>query len=612
MLNPRSGAYGGGYGDFFGYRDLLADWRAAGDFAGLGARSTAERRELVTRRGRDRRRASGIGAAIAEELGRQGVFVVTVDPGVAVDGTPQSGGAEATTAQRIVDAGGQARASNISVTDDDAVRALFAGLVDEFGALDAVVNVAGISRPTGFASGVEDDWRAVLDVHLNGYLNVLRAALPIMAAAGHGRILGVTSGSGWRAADAGAYSCAKRAVAALTWQIGQATPDGRDRQRAVAHRRHPDGARARLQRQAGAGNRPGATRPPGACRSARCRRPSTSGRSARTSRATTSRVVPRADHVLERRRGRVGGPAAPARGGPHRRRRVAAARCSTRSVPAVFAPAEAAQASNGGGNPRVGTAFDEAAPDGGPATRAGRAASSSPTTPRGAPRSATRSARAASSASASVRGRAAHGSAEPATGFDAAAEQLAGVARDAGPIDAVVVALVGDGCDRAGGGRPGLAAGPRRARRDHRPDPHRRGVGAGGGRSRGGDRPARPGRHRRRRHDRRRAEPGPGGGAARPRRAHGATSDRVDAFAISVEAAPASARAGRRRGRRLPGVQRRRRRAVRRGARRRRRVVRPAQPSAARPGRSRSAARPSPTGSTARSATMVTGRLARR
>jgi cyclohexanone monooxygenase len=34
MLNPRSGAYGGGYGDVFGFRDLLAEWRAAGDFAG--------------------------------------------------------------------------------------------------------------------------------------------------------------------------------------------------------------------------------------------------------------------------------------------------------------------------------------------------------------------------------------------------------------------------------------------------------------------------------------------------------------------------------------------------------------------------------------------------
>ena len=97
-------------------------------------------------------------------------------------------------------------------------------LVEEFGSLDAVVNVAGITRPSGFASGNEEDWVDLLDVHLDGYLNVLRAALPIMAKAGHGRILGVTSGSGWRAADAGAYSCAKRAVAALTWQLGRAAP----------------------------------------------------------------------------------------------------------------------------------------------------------------------------------------------------------------------------------------------------------------------------------------------------------------------------------------------------------------------------------------------------
>jgi NAD(P)-dependent dehydrogenase (short-subunit alcohol dehydrogenase family) len=74
---------------------------------------------------------------------------------------------------------------------------------------------------TFFAQGTEEDWLAVLAVHLGGYLNVLDAALPLMAAAGHGHVLGVTSGSGWRAADAGAYSCAKRAVAALTWQLGR-------------------------------------------------------------------------------------------------------------------------------------------------------------------------------------------------------------------------------------------------------------------------------------------------------------------------------------------------------------------------------------------------------
>ena len=168
----------------------------------------------------------GIGAAIAEELGRRGDRVVTMDPLVTLDGSARLPDPEETTAGRIVAAGGWARASSASVTDADAVRELFDDLVGELGRLDAVVNVAGITRPTGFASGSEEDWRSVLEVHLDGYRNVLEAALPIMAAAGRGRILGVTSGSGWRAADAGAYSCAKRAVAALTWQLGRVAPDG--------------------------------------------------------------------------------------------------------------------------------------------------------------------------------------------------------------------------------------------------------------------------------------------------------------------------------------------------------------------------------------------------
>ncbi len=168
----------------------------------------------------------GIGAAIAEELGRGGWFVVTVDPLVTLEGTERLPEPEETTAGRIVAAGGSARASSVSVTDGAALGRLFADLVDERGGLDAVVNVAGITRQTYFARGTEEDWLAVLAVHLGGYLNVLHAALPLMAAAGHGRVLGVTSGSGWRAADAGAYSCAKRAVAALTWQLGAVTPPG--------------------------------------------------------------------------------------------------------------------------------------------------------------------------------------------------------------------------------------------------------------------------------------------------------------------------------------------------------------------------------------------------
>ena len=184
--------------------------------------NAADRQQVVVVTGG----GAGIGAAIAEAVGRTGAYVVTVDPGVTVDGLAQDQAPAETTADRIVAAGGAARASNASVTDAAAIDALFAGLVDEFGGLDAVINVAGISRATGFAEGDEDAWASVLSVHVDGYLNVLRSALPIMTAAGRGRILGVTSGSGWRPANAGAYSCAKRTVAALTWQLGQVAPAG--------------------------------------------------------------------------------------------------------------------------------------------------------------------------------------------------------------------------------------------------------------------------------------------------------------------------------------------------------------------------------------------------
>jgi NAD(P)-dependent dehydrogenase (short-subunit alcohol dehydrogenase family) len=168
----------------------------------------------------------GIGGAIAEELGRTGWLVVTVDPLVTLEGTARLADVGETTVDRIVAAGGSAKASSASVTDGTAIGTLFRELAEEHGGLDAAVNVAGITRQSYVTRGTEEDWLALLDVHLNGYLNVLEAALPLMAAAGHGRILGITSGSGWRAADAGGYSAAKRVVASLTWQLGRAAPPG--------------------------------------------------------------------------------------------------------------------------------------------------------------------------------------------------------------------------------------------------------------------------------------------------------------------------------------------------------------------------------------------------
>jgi NAD(P)-dependent dehydrogenase (short-subunit alcohol dehydrogenase family) len=303
----------------------------------------------------------GIGGAIAEVLGRSGWFVVTVDPMVTLEGTEDLPEPETTTAGRIVAAGGAARASSASVTDGEALRALFEELAAERGGLDAVVNVAGITRQSYYARGTEEDWQALLSVHLGGYLNVLDAALPLMAEAGYGRIVGVTSGSGWRAADAGGYSCAKRAVAALTWQLGAHAPQGVtvNALSPIANTRMVAAAleRARQEGRAGGGG------------------------------GLTLDSMPGPDHLGPLGAHLVGdsfgwctgqvvfasGPEAAIVDQPRLREVVRTTGvASLRALLAAFVPralvkAEADQKSTGGGNPRFGRIFDEPAPDPAPA-----------------------------------------------------------------------------------------------------------------------------------------------------------------------------------------------------------------------------------------------------
>ncbi|HEX4161567.1 MAG TPA: SDR family oxidoreductase [Acidimicrobiales bacterium] len=299
----------------------------------------------------------GIGGAIAESLGRSGWFVVTVDPMVTLEGTEELPEPETTTAGRIMASGGAARASAASVTDADALRALFEELATERGGLDAVVNVAGITRQSFFARGTEEDWQALLAVHLGGYLNVLDAALPLMAAAGHGRVVGVTSGSGWRAADAGGYSCAKRAVAALTWQLGAHAPPGVtvNALSPIANTRMVAAALERARQEGRAGGGGGLTL---------------------DSMPGPDQLGPLGAHLVEDSFGWCTGQVVFA-SGPEaaivdRPRLMEVVRttgtASLRALLAAFVPralvkAEANQASAGGGNPRFGRIFDEPAPD---------------------------------------------------------------------------------------------------------------------------------------------------------------------------------------------------------------------------------------------------------
>jgi len=373
----------------------------------------------------------GIGAAIAEELGRRGTFVVTVDPLVTADGSEPIPGTEETTAERIVAAGGSARASSVSVTDVDGVRDLFEGLVVELGGVDAVINVAGITRPTGFATGREEDWLAVLAVHLEGYRNILGAALPIMAAAGHGRVLGVTSGSGWRPADTGAYGAAKRAVAALTWQLGRVAPPGVvvNAMSPIAATRIVTAALSRAQGQAG-----------GAGSSA-------TGGLSLGSMPTPDQLGPLGAHLLDDAfdwcTGQVifaGGAEVALIEAP---RLLEVVRTDGVTSPAelleaatlgAFTPAEAAQASTGGSNPRFGAAFTDAGVD----LPASGARSCAVITDRDeVARSVAAALGARGVACRALR------AGEVADGFQGAAAALASMVERDGPIDGLVVALDG-------------------------------------------------------------------------------------------------------------------------------------------------------------------------
>ncbi len=170
----------------------------------------------------------GIGSACAHRLAGRGDLVVVMDPGVGVEGEALGEATAAETAAAIRARGGHAVHSTASVADREEVERLFEDVRREHGSLDVVVNTAGILRFPPLEDTAPDDWAAVLDVHFNGYLNVLAAALPDMVESGTGRIVGFTSGVGLARTSAGAiaYGCAKRAVACLTWALGRTLPPG--------------------------------------------------------------------------------------------------------------------------------------------------------------------------------------------------------------------------------------------------------------------------------------------------------------------------------------------------------------------------------------------------
>jgi NAD(P)-dependent dehydrogenase (short-subunit alcohol dehydrogenase family) len=138
----------------------------------------------------------GLGRDFARAMAAAGAKVVVNDIGASLEGA----GFDDSPAQRVVaeiiSAGGEAVADNHSVAEWDSAHAVVQAAIDSFGRVDAVVNNAGILRDRMFFSMSEEEWRAVIDVHLHGTFFVSRAAAPHFRSQKSGSFIHVTSTTG--------------------------------------------------------------------------------------------------------------------------------------------------------------------------------------------------------------------------------------------------------------------------------------------------------------------------------------------------------------------------------------------------------------------------------
>jgi len=165
----------------------------------------------------------GIGREHALGFAREGARVVVNDLGVARDGTGGSVGPAQDVVDEIHALGGEAVANTDDIADWAGAQRLVQTAVDTFGGLDALVNNAGFVRDRMLFTTSEEEWDAVIRVHLKGHFAVTRHAADYWrnrsksGEAVDARIVNTSSGAGLMGSvGQGAYSAAKGGIAALT------------------------------------------------------------------------------------------------------------------------------------------------------------------------------------------------------------------------------------------------------------------------------------------------------------------------------------------------------------------------------------------------------------
>jgi len=160
---------------------------------------------------------SGIGRTVALGLAAAGASVVVNDYGVSVDGRePSSGPAEAVV-KEIEARGGRAVPSAQSVATMAGGRAAIDAALKSFGDLHVLVCCAGILRERMIFNMSEEEWDAVIAVHLKGHFTVMQPATRHMREKRAGRIITFTSTAGLEGSPGQPnYSAAKEGIVGLT------------------------------------------------------------------------------------------------------------------------------------------------------------------------------------------------------------------------------------------------------------------------------------------------------------------------------------------------------------------------------------------------------------
>jgi len=156
--------------------------------------------------------AMGIGAAIAEQLARDGMTVLVSDINV---------GEADKTARRFREAGLSAQPLELDVAQPASVDSAFDQVTKTYGRCDVIVNNAGIAKTFPFIDFPLDNWLATVNVNITGTLLCSQRAARLMVPRRWGRIINIASVAGMRAVGKGrtAYGTSKAAVIGLTRQI---------------------------------------------------------------------------------------------------------------------------------------------------------------------------------------------------------------------------------------------------------------------------------------------------------------------------------------------------------------------------------------------------------